>query len=130
MNGEECRGSEGGCIVLIWSNSVLEWWLSKLVWNNNLVVLEWWLSKFFWGNNFVVCMGGLDGYRSDRGGGYGGERWMFRREWNGDDGDEEGDEEVMDLEDWLKREVLNWRLEGEVLYGVVLIRVVFLVEWC
>lgn len=72
-------------------------------------------------------MKGLSSYRNDRGGGYGGERCMGR-ERSGDDY-EEGDEDIMDLDDWFKREVVNWRVEGEVVYGVVLIWVVFLVEW-
>lgn len=70
-------------------------------------------SKSSWANNST----GL--YRNDRGGGYGKERQRDLQE----------DEEIsMDPNDWPKREALNWRLEGEALYGVSPIRASLLAE--
>lgn len=69
---------------------------------------------------------GSSSYRNDRGGGYGGERRMGR-ERSGDDY-EEGDEDTMDSDDWPKREAVNWRVEGEAVYGVAPIRAAFLAE--
>lgn len=68
--------------------------------------------------------GRSNGYRNDRQGGYGGEKRAGRRE-KGDDGEFE-EEEIGDGEDLPKRESVNWRLEGEPVYGVAPIRAAFL----
>lgn len=105
-NGEDRRGGEGG---------------------RSKAAPERRSSKPSWSSNATARTGsreGPNGYRNDRGGGYGGERRMPRRERN-DDGD---DEEAMDSEDWPKREAVNWRLEGEALYGVAPIRAALLAE--
>lgn len=79
-------------------------------------------SKPSWGSNSAGSREGPSGYRSDRGGGYGGERRTPRRERNEDDDEED------DSDDWPKREAVNWRLEGEALYGVAPIRAALLAE--
>ena len=84
-----------------------------------------------WGNNSAArtdSREGPNGYRSDRRGGYGGARRTPRRERNEDGADHEEDDEGMDSEDWPKREAVNWRLEGEALYGVAPIRAALLSE--
>ncbi|KAG0602246.1 hypothetical protein M758_10G001700 [Ceratodon purpureus] len=113
-SGDDRRGGEGSRATSTWSKTSPE--------RRS--------SRSSWGNNSAPRTGsreGPNGYRNDRGGGYGGERRVPRRERN-EDGDEEGDEEAMDSEDWPKREAVNWRLEGEALYGVAPIRAALLAE--
>lgn len=76
-------------------------------------------------NSDSSTRGRSNGYRNDRQGGYGGEKRAGRRE-KGDDGEFDDEEIGGDSEDWPKRESVNWRLEGEPIYGVAPIRAAFL----
>lgn len=78
-----------------------------------------------WGNNNPrkEQRGGVNGYRNDRRGGLG----AARRVGN-EDSDDEGEEEADDYAAYRARETerVNWRLEGEPVYGVAPIRAAFL----